>query len=125
MLAERGGSAKALASKLEAGGAKIVSVNDKVGMVTVTSTDTGFAAKTRTMDGVYGAAEEGIVGRSPQRLSQGKLDKNKRIERPQTPAASQAKAASVGKGKGKAKPPSAETHTYVLTRIDGQIKMTK
>lgn len=27
--------------------------------------------------------------------------------------------------KGTAKPPSAETHTYVLTRIDGQIKMTK
>ena len=55
------------------------------------------------MDGVYGAAEEGVVGRSPQRLSQGKLDKNKRIERPPTPAASQAKAASVGKGLGKGK----------------------
>ena len=103
VLADRGGSASDLADRLKAKGAKIVSVNDKIGMVTVTSTDTGFAAKTRTMDGVYGAAEEGIVGRSPQRLSQGKLDKNKRIERPPTPAASQAKAASVGKGLGKGK----------------------
>jgi subtilisin family serine protease len=96
VLAERGGSAKALASKLEASGAKIVSVNDKVGMVTVTSTDTAFAAKARAMKGVFGAAEEGIVGRAPQ-------DRVKKsdTERPRAQAKAEGmRSSAAGKGNG-------------------------
>ena len=67
VLTERGGSAKALAAKLEAKGATVTSVNEQVGLVTVTSTDAGFVKKARAVKGVFGASTEGIVGRSPQR----------------------------------------------------------
>lgn len=97
VLAERGGSAKALASKLEASGAKIVSVNDKVGMVTLTSTDTAFAAKARAMKGVFGAAEEGIVGRAPQDRV-----KTSDTERPRAQARAEGmRSSAAGKGNGK------------------------
>lgn len=65
VLADRGDSAKALATRLEAKGATVTSVNDKVGMVTVTSKDANFAEEARSMKGVFGAADEGVVGRSP------------------------------------------------------------
>lgn len=65
VLADRGDSAKALATRLEAKGATVTSVNDKVGMVTVTSEDADFAEQVRDMKGVFGAADEGVVGRSP------------------------------------------------------------
>ena len=66
VLAERGGDAQALADQLEAKGAEVVSVNDKVGMVIVTSDSADFADTARSMEGVFGAAQEGVVGRSPQ-----------------------------------------------------------
>ncbi|MBM6544632.1 S8 family serine peptidase [Janibacter sp. YIM B02568] len=67
VLAERGGSAKALAAKLKAQGATITSVNEQIGLVTVTSKDAGFVKKARALKGVFGASSEGIVGRSPNR----------------------------------------------------------
>lgn len=66
VLAERGGDAAALAERLEAQGAKIVSVNEQVGMVIVTSASADFAEQARSMKGVFGAASEGVVGRSPE-----------------------------------------------------------
>ncbi|WP_338748711.1 S8 family serine peptidase [Janibacter alittae] len=76
VLAERGGSAAALAEQLEAKGANVTSVNDRVGMVIVTSTDANFAKKARSMKDVFGAASEGVVGRSPR------LHKKDAVERP-------------------------------------------
>ena len=67
VLTERGGSAKALAAKLKAQGATITSVNEQIGLVTVTSKDAGFVKKARALKGVFGASSEGIVGRSPNR----------------------------------------------------------
>lgn len=67
VLAERGGDAQALADRLEADGAKVVSVNDTVGMVIVSSTSSDFAEQARSMKGVFGAAAEGIVGRTPEK----------------------------------------------------------
>ena len=58
VLTERGGSAKALAAKLEAKGATVTSVNEQVGLVTVMSTDAGFAKKARAVKGVFGASTE-------------------------------------------------------------------
>lgn len=66
VLAERGGSAGDLAERLTAKGATVTSVNDQVGMVTVTSSKVDFAERVRAMDGVFGAASEGVVGRSPE-----------------------------------------------------------
>lgn len=66
VLADRDGSAASLAKRLEAKGATVTSINEAVGMVTVTSTDSNFAQSARAMSGVFGAADEGVVGRSPQ-----------------------------------------------------------
>ena len=113
VLADRGGSATALAKRLEAKGAKVVSVNDKVGMVAVTSTDTAFAAKTRAMKGVFGAAEEGIVGRSPQERA-----KKQQLERPRAQAKGKAAAAGQGQGKGKGKSKGADPLDDKLWGLD-------
>ena len=112
VLADRGGSVTALAKRLEAKGAKVVSVNDKVGMVTVTSTDTAFATKTRAMKGVFGAAEEGIVGRSPQERA-----KKQQLERPRAQGKGKA-AAGQGKGKGKSKSKGADPLDDKLWGLD-------
>ncbi|WP_114203098.1 S8 family serine peptidase [Janibacter anophelis] len=104
VLADRGSSATALAKRLEAKGATVTSVNEAVGMVTVTSTDTAFAAQTRTMDGVFGAAGEGVVGRSPQAKK-----KQDAVERPGK-GADKVKGAgsSANSGKGKHKKGAAD-----------------
>ncbi|MGO1165420.1 MAG: S8 family peptidase [Janibacter sp.] len=99
VLADRGDSAKALATRLEAKGATVSSINNKVGMVTVTSSDADFAQKARAMKGVFGAADEGIVGRSPSAPAKEKKDS---VERPDL-AAGKASAPSKGKGHGKGK----------------------
>ncbi|WP_277452982.1 S8 family serine peptidase [Janibacter sp. DB-40] len=78
VLAERGGDAAALAERLEAQGAKVVSINEQVGMVIVTSRSADFAEQARSMKGVFGAATEGVVGRSPEKP---KKDKDE-VERP-------------------------------------------
>ncbi|WP_435200536.1 S8 family serine peptidase [Janibacter sp. GS2] len=92
VLADRGGSATALATRLKAKGAIVTSVNDKVGMVTVTSTDARFAQQARAMKGVFGAADEGVVGRSPSAPAKRK----DAVERPDLAA-----GPSKGKGHGK------------------------
>ena len=100
VLADRGGSAKALAKRLEAKGATVTSTNEAVGMVTVTSTRSDFASSARAMQGVFGAADEGVVGRSPQ-------PKKDAVERPGKGAdkgfGKSSSKANPGKGKGKAK----------------------
>ena len=47
---QAGGSAQALAQQLSAGGATVTSINQAIGMVTVTSTDTAFASQTRGLN---------------------------------------------------------------------------
>lgn len=95
VLADRGASAKALAKRLEAKGATVTSVNEAVGMVTVTSSDANFAASARAMKGVFGAADEGVVGRSPM------PKKKDPVERPAMGADKGNTAANPGKGKYK------------------------
>ena len=97
VLAERGGDAAALAERLEAEGATIESVNDKVGMVIATSTSTDFAKQARSMKGVFGASAQGVVGHSPEKA------KRDGVERPKTQGKS-ASAPPATKGpKGKSK----------------------
>ena len=93
VLAERGGSAASLAKRLKAAGAKVTSVNEDVGMVTVSSSDGNFAKKARSMNGVYGAASEGIVGHAPE-------PKKDAVERP-----GDHPAFGAGKAKGNADGP--------------------
>ncbi|KRE39491.1 serine protease [Janibacter sp. Soil728] len=75
VLADRGSSAKALAKRLQAKGATVTSVNEAVGMVTVTSSDANFATSARAMKGVFGAADEGVVGRSPQKAKRDETER--------------------------------------------------
>jgi lantibiotic leader peptide-processing serine protease len=65
VLADKGYSAKALATTLRNAGAKVTSVNKAVGMVTVTSTKVGFATKTRRLDHVAGVARNRSIGMAP------------------------------------------------------------
>ena len=103
VLADRGASAKALAKRLEAKGATVTSVNEAVGMVTVTSSDAGFARSARAMKGVFGAADEGVVGRSP-------VNKKKdAVERPT-------------KGQGAAKGPGATKGNTQANKGKGKYK---
>ena len=65
VLAAGGVSAGELARTLQGAGATVVASNDAIGLVTVTSTDAGFAAKARTLDGVQGAAADRSIGQAP------------------------------------------------------------
>ena len=65
VLAQSGVSAAELAQTLTSAGAKVTRQNAAIGLVTVTSTDAGFAAKARALDGVQGAALNRAVGQSP------------------------------------------------------------
>lgn len=95
VLAERGGSATALAAKLKAQGATVTSVNEQIGLVTVTSKDAGFAKKARAVKGVFGASSEGIVGRSPNRPAKDTTER----PRMDGPGKSHGKSAHSKKGK--------------------------
>ncbi|WEV76873.1 S8 family serine peptidase [Janibacter cremeus] len=105
VLAERGGDAAALAERLEAQGAKVVSVNEQVGMVIVTSSSAVFAEQARSMKGVFGAATEGVVGRSPDKP---KKDQDE-VERPRLkgkpPTAPPVATGPKGKSKNRAADP--------------------
>jgi hypothetical protein len=73
VLAKAGESAQALADRLSAGGATVTSVNQAIGMVTVTSSDTAFTTHARGLAAVAGA-QPGPVGREggpPGRLRPG------------------------------------------------------
>ncbi|MEO7421413.1 MAG: S8 family serine peptidase, partial [Ornithinibacter sp.] len=65
VLAERTVSAEDLARTLAAAGATVTHTNAAIGLVTVTSTDSGFAARARMLDGVKGAAADRFIGRAP------------------------------------------------------------
>ena len=67
VLADKGASAKALAAKLRSSGATVTSVNDAIGLVTVTSTTSGFATKTRRLAHVAGVAADRSIGYTPER----------------------------------------------------------
>ncbi len=65
VLAKSGANAQSLAQQLKAAGATVNSVNDAIGLVSVTSTKGDFLASTRGLAGVQLAAAEGVVGRAP------------------------------------------------------------
>jgi subtilisin family serine protease len=66
VLAQAGGSAQALAHQLSAGGATVTSINQAIGLLTVTSTDTAFASHTRGLKSVYGVGRNRSVGYLPK-----------------------------------------------------------
>jgi subtilisin family serine protease len=68
VLAAKGVSSAELAKTLTASGAKVLGTNAAIGLVTVTSSDAGFAAKARALDGVAGAAADRSVGYAPTGL---------------------------------------------------------
>ncbi|QBF44972.1 S8 family peptidase [Janibacter limosus] len=113
VLADRGSSAKALAKRLEAKGATVTAVNEAVGMVTVASTSSDFVKQARSMKGVFGAAEEGIVGRTPD-----KAKDKAGVERPRMEGKT-AGAPDVVKGpKGKSKNRAADPLDSKLWGMD-------
>jgi lantibiotic leader peptide-processing serine protease len=65
VLADHGVSTKELARTLARSGATVTDTNSAIGMLTVTSTDAGFAAKARRLDGVRGASVDRSIGRAP------------------------------------------------------------
>ncbi len=65
VLAKSGGSAEALARQLQAGGATVSSVNQAIGLVVATSTDTAFATRTRSLAGVAGVGHNRSIGYAP------------------------------------------------------------
>ena len=113
VLADRGSSAKALAKRLKAKGATVTAVNEAVGMVTVASTSSDFVKQARSMKGVFGAAEEGIVGRTPD-----KAKDKAGVERPRMEGKT-AGAPDVVKGpKGKSKNRAADPLDSKLWGMD-------
>lgn len=65
VLADTGVSSDALALTLTRAGARVTGTNGAIGLVTVTSTDAGFAAKARDLPGVLAAAADRSIGRAP------------------------------------------------------------
>jgi len=66
VLATSGGSAQSLAQQLRADGAIVTSVNQAIGMLTVTSRDTAFSARTRGLAGVAGVGRDRSIGYVPK-----------------------------------------------------------
>jgi lantibiotic leader peptide-processing serine protease len=71
VLADSGVSAEELARTLTAAGATVTHANDAIGLVTVTSTESGFAARARGLDGVRGAAADRSIGQAPVMVQPG------------------------------------------------------
>jgi subtilisin family serine protease len=69
VLAKTGESALALAQQLRADGASVTSVNQAIGLLTVTSGDTGFAARTRGLADVAGVGHDRSIGFAPKDLA--------------------------------------------------------
>ncbi|HEV2887014.1 MAG TPA: S8 family serine peptidase [Jatrophihabitans sp.] len=65
VLAKAGGSTEALARQLQDSGATVTSVNQAIGMVIVTSTDTAFASHTQGLAGVSGVGRDRSIGHAP------------------------------------------------------------
>ena len=65
VLADSGVTAGALSRTLTRAGAQVVRQNTAIGLVTVTSTDAGFAARARRLAGVAGAAADRSIATAP------------------------------------------------------------
>ena len=65
VLANEGDSAKTVAAKLRSSGATVTSVNEAIGLVTVTSTKSDFATTTRGLADVAGVASDRSIGYAP------------------------------------------------------------
>ena len=65
VLADRGADVRAIAAALRKSGATVTSVNTDIGLISVRSTSAGFLRTARGLSGVKAAANDGVVGRSP------------------------------------------------------------
>ena len=65
VLADRGADVRAVAAALRQSGATVTSVNTDIGLIAVRSTSAGFLRTARGLSGVKAAANDGVVGRSP------------------------------------------------------------
>src|SRR5690348_7721439 len=66
VLAQSGASAQSLAQQLHADGAIVTSVNQAIGMLTVTSRDTAFSTHTRGLASVAGVGRDRSIGYVPK-----------------------------------------------------------
>ncbi|GAA3604163.1 S8 family serine peptidase [Marihabitans asiaticum] len=66
VLADKGADLDEVVADVKAKGGKVTSVNEHIGLVTVSTSDAGFAKKARGIEGVRTAAAEIAVGRSPR-----------------------------------------------------------
>jgi subtilisin family serine protease len=114
VLADRGADVKALAASLERRGATVTSVNEAIGMVTVTSRSAGFATTARSMAGVKAAARDGVVGRAPK-----DAPVRDAVERPRSsdPGMSHGMSAAAKKGKKGAVDPL-DSYLWGMDMID-------
>jgi subtilisin family serine protease len=104
VLAKDGGSAEALAKQLSAAGATVTSVNQAIGLVTVTSRDTAFSSHARGL-GVAGVGRDRSIGYSPKALTPNKaVEKEAHLARGKATASSNGHA--YGKSKGKSNKPA-------------------
>ena len=65
VLADRGADVRAIADALRKSGATVTSVNTDIGLISVRSGSAGFLKTARGLSGVKAAANDGVVGRSP------------------------------------------------------------
>ncbi|HEY0168341.1 MAG TPA: S8 family serine peptidase [Jatrophihabitans sp.] len=66
VLTQAGESAQTLAEQLRADGASVTSVNEAIGLLTVTSRNTGFVSRTRGLAGVEGVGRDRSIGSHPE-----------------------------------------------------------
>lgn len=79
VLTKAGGTAQALAEQLQASGATVTSINQAIGLLTVTSTDTAFASRTRGLAGVDGVAKDHSIGSSPKKVARDAVENEARL----------------------------------------------
>ena len=65
VLADRGADVRAIAAALRKSGATVTSVNTDIGLISVRSGSADFLRAARGLSGVKAAANDGVVGRSP------------------------------------------------------------
>ncbi|MEO6501782.1 MAG: S8 family serine peptidase [Jatrophihabitantaceae bacterium] len=92
VLAKAGGSADALAEQLRADGASVTSVNQSIGLLTVTSRDTAFSSHTRGLAGVAGVGRDRSIGFAPKALAAGTVVEKEAHLTPAGSSAAPAKA---------------------------------
>jgi subtilisin family serine protease len=93
VLADKGASAKELAATLRASGATVTSVNQAIGLLTVTSTRAGFATTTNGLAHVAGVSLDRSIGYAPSTVARGDV-----VEQEAALAKTRAKSVKAGKG---------------------------